>query len=69
MVTGLRPKKAAWVRRRVLELQEHHALSHRKLADLFNQLYLAEKGVSVGRTWVRELLTRKRTRPCIAGVN
>ncbi len=54
--TGLRPKKAAWVRRRVLELHEHHGLSHRKLAALFNQLYFAQTGVSVGRTWVRELL-------------
>ena len=54
--SGLRPKKAAWVRHCVLELQERHGLSHRKLADLFNQLHLAETGVSVGRTWVCELL-------------
>ena len=57
--TGLRPKKAAWVPHRVLELHERHGLSHRKLADLFNQLYLAETGVSVGRTWVRELLIKE----------
>ena len=57
--TGLRPKKAAWVRHCVLELHERHGLSHRKLADLFNQRYLAETGVSVGRTWVRELLIKE----------
>ncbi|MTV35967.1 integrase core domain-containing protein [Duganella radicis] len=61
-VTGLRARKAAWVRHRVLELHERHGLSHRKLADLFNQLHLAETGVSVGRTWVRELLIKEAHR-------
>lgn len=54
--TGLRARRAAWVRRGVLELHEQHALSHRKLAALVNQLYFAQIGVSVGFTWVRELL-------------
>lgn len=57
--TGLRPQKPAWVCHRVLELHERHGLSHRKLADLFNQRYFAETGVSVGRTWVRELLIKE----------
>ena len=60
--SGLRPKKAAWVADRVLTLYEHHGLSPRKLADLFNQLYFAETGVSVGRTWVRELLIKEAHR-------
>ncbi|MRW94195.1 transposase [Duganella sp. FT80W] len=59
LATALRPRKAAWVRHRVLALKEQHSLSHRKLADLFNQLYFAKTGVSVGRTWVRELLIRE----------
>ena len=46
----------------MLTLHEHHGLSHRKLADLFNQLYFAETGVSVGRTWVRELLIKEAHR-------
>lgn len=57
--SGLRPRKAEWVRSSVLELHELHGLSHRKLAAMFNQLYFAHTGVSVGRTWVRELLIKK----------
>lgn len=54
-----RRKKPEWVRRTVLKLHERFNLSHRKLADMFNQLYFASSGHSVGRTWVRELLIRE----------
>lgn len=40
-------------------MHERHRLSHRKLADLFNQRYFAETGMSVGRTWMRELLIKE----------
>ncbi|MBJ7310420.1 hypothetical protein H7U20_09455 [Rugamonas sp. CCM 8940] len=56
---GFPAKKEAWVRSRSLELHERFGLSHRKLADMFNQLYSASSGVSVGRTWVRELLIKE----------
>lgn len=49
-------RKPDWVRRTVLELHEHTGHSHRQLAHLFNRLYYARTGVSVGRTWVRETL-------------
>ena len=49
-------KKPDCVRLRILELHEHHNLSHRELAALFNQMYFAATGQSVGRTWVRQLL-------------
>ncbi|MEN9864470.1 MAG: hypothetical protein RL748_60, partial [Pseudomonadota bacterium] len=48
--------KPAWVKPAVLELHVQLGLSHRKLADAFNRLYQASTGVSVGRTWVREML-------------
>ncbi len=51
-------RKPAWVRDVVLEWHQRLGLSHRKLADTFNRRYFAETGVSVGRTWVRELIMR-----------
>lgn len=48
--------KPPWVREEILRLYEQTAFSHRKLANLFNQLHQARTGISVGRTWVRELL-------------
>ena len=56
---GFPEKKPAWVKQCVLTLQERFGLSHRKLADLFNQLYFASTGISVGRTWVRDLLLQE----------
>jgi len=54
--SGFPQKKPDWVKPAILVLQERLHLSHRKLADAFNLLYFASTGVSVGRTWVRELL-------------
>lgn len=56
---GFPQKKPEWVRHAVLALQARLNLSHRKLADTFNQLYFASTGVSVGRTWVRDLLKKQ----------
>jgi len=56
---GFPEKKPAWVKQCVLTLHERFGLSHRKLADLFNQLYFASTGISVGRTWVRDLLLQE----------
>ena len=55
-VAGFPTRKAEWVRRAVLTLDERTGQSHRKLADTFNRMYFARTGISVGRTWVRELL-------------
>lgn len=56
---GFPQKKPEWVRHVVLVLHESHGLSHRKLSDAFNQRYAAATGITVGRTWVRELLKRQ----------
>jgi hypothetical protein len=56
---GFPHKKPDWVRDAVLALQERLELSHRKLADAFNQLYFAPTRISVGRTWVRQLLIKQ----------
>lgn len=52
---GFPQAKPLWVKSAILEMHENLHLSHRKLADLFNNLYLAETGMSVGRTRVRQL--------------
>ena len=49
-------KKPAWIRNAVLQMHAELNLSHRKLANLFNQRYFAKTGHSIGRTWVRQLL-------------
>jgi putative transposase len=49
-------KKPDWIKQALLTLHSKTGLSHRKLAQLFNQLYFAQTGYSVGRTFVRELL-------------
>jgi transposase InsO family protein len=57
---GFPARKPDWVRHAVLALHERHpGLSHRKLKDAFNQRYFAATGMSVGRTWVRDLLARQ----------
>lgn len=54
---GFPARKPEWVRRVVLKLHERLPhLSHRKLADTFNLYYFASTGMSVGRTWVRDLI-------------
>lgn len=55
-------RKPDWVRRAVLDLHERTGQSHRKLADSFNRLHLARTGISVGRTWVRDLLQQQAYR-------
>ena len=55
---GFPRKKPVWVKYAVLKLYHQSGLSHRKLAELFNQRYYAKTGVSVQRTWVRQLLIR-----------
>ena len=52
-------KKPAWVTKEILLLHERFDLSHRKLSDLFNQRYFALTGISVGRTWVRQLIKKQ----------
>ena len=42
----------------MLELHLASPCSHRQLAATFNRIYFAKTGVSVGRTWVRELLMK-----------
>jgi transposase InsO family protein len=54
--SGFPLAKPDWVRDVVLDLHQRMGLSHRKLANTFNRLYFVETGVSVGRTWVRELI-------------
>ena len=49
-------KKPAWIRNAILQMHAELNLSHRKLANLFNQRYFAKTGHSIGRTWVRQLL-------------
>ena len=53
---GGNQKKPAWIRDAVLQMHAELNLSHRKLANLFNQRYFAQTGHSIGRTWVRQLL-------------
>ncbi len=55
---GFPQAKPDWVRDVVLKWHQNLGLSHRKLADTFNRRYFAETGISVGRTWVRELIMR-----------
>ena len=55
---GFPQAKPMWVKSAILEMHENLHLSHRKLADLFNNLYFAKTGMSVGRTWVRETIMR-----------
>ena len=50
--------KPDWVKDAVLALHENSQYSHRKLADLFNRIYFAHTGISVGRTWVRETIKK-----------
>ena len=52
-------RKPDWVASAMLALHERWGWSHRKLAMAFNQRYGAATGVTVGRTWVRELLKRQ----------
>jgi hypothetical protein len=40
-------------------MHERCGLSHRKLADAFNQRYFATTGESVGKTWVRDRLLER----------
>lgn len=60
--TGFPQRKPDWVRHAVLELHEYSHLSHRQLAATFNRLHFARTGISVGRTWVRELLSQQAYR-------
>ena len=54
----------------VLTLHERHGLSHRKLADLFNQLYLAGDGRARGaHLGARVAGSGKRMRRCTASVS
>jgi transposase InsO family protein len=55
-------RKPDWVELAVLRLAEQTGQSHRQLATTFNRLHFARTGVSVGRTWVRELLKRQAYR-------
>jgi hypothetical protein len=56
---GIREKKPQRVRDAVLRLHEQPPdWSHRKLADAYNLRHFAATGISVGRTWVRELLKK-----------
>lgn len=57
--TGFPVRKPDWVRRAVLDAYEHTGQSHRKLAKGFNRLYFARTGISVGRTWVRDLIKQQ----------
>lgn len=53
---GFPSKKPEWVGDALLGLQEQLDFSHRKLANAFNLCFFASTGVSVGRTYVRNLL-------------
>lgn len=46
----------------MLELYEQTGQSHRQLAATFNRLHFARTGISVQRTWVRELLMHQAYR-------
>lgn len=48
--------KPDWAKAAVIDIYLETKLSHRKLAMEFNRRYQAKTGISVGRTWVRELL-------------
>ncbi len=52
-------KKPDWVNTKILLLHQQTGYSHRQLAALFNQMFTASTGISVGRTWVRQLLLRQ----------
>ena len=56
--SGFPQAKPDWVRDALLALHENSQYSHRKLADLFNRIYFAHTGISVGRTWVRETIKK-----------
>ncbi len=47
-------RKPAWVKEAIIRLKAETNLSCYKLAATFNQLYAAEKGVTVGKTFVAE---------------
>lgn len=55
-------RKPDWARDAVLALHERTGQSHRKLADTFNRLHFARTGVSVQRTWVRDLIRQQAYR-------
>ena len=47
-------RKPAWVKEAIIRLKAESNLSCYKLAATFNQLYAAEQGVTVGKTFVAE---------------
>ena len=47
-------RKPAWVKEAIIKLKAESNLSCYKLAATFNQLYAAEHGITVGKTFVAE---------------
>ncbi|MBA5689968.1 integrase core domain-containing protein [Rugamonas apoptosis] len=59
-VAGRSRRKPAWVRREIIRLKALTGFSCHKLAHTFNRMYAVEREVTVGKTWVAQVVCAHR---------